>query len=153
MRAVHLVLVAQSISSTQAPWRAEHHTVIHPGAPEHLALGRHRAHHPKHLTTNYIPSQSQRGLWTNGRGSLCLGHNGKGENVKERGINSKERRKKAAVLGIFQLGFEGWIGVCQVKAKATSKAQRHRAGQEVQCCEVVAGRLQADMSGGELHER
>jgi len=42
-----------------------------------------------------------------GGDSLCLGHNGKGENVKERGINSKERRKKAAVLGIFQLGFEG----------------------------------------------
>ena len=31
----------------------------------------------------------------------------KGEKVKERGINSNERRKKAAVLGILQLGFEG----------------------------------------------
>lgn len=73
VRAVHLVLVAQSISSTQAPWRAEHHTVIHPGAPEHLALGRHRACHPRHLTTNYIPCQSQRGLWTNGRGFTVSG--------------------------------------------------------------------------------
>lgn len=42
VRAVHLVLVAQSIFSTQVPGRTEnHHTVIHQGAPEHLALGRH----------------------------------------------------------------------------------------------------------------
>ena len=42
-----------------------------------------------------------------GGDSLWLGHNGEGENMKERCINSKERRKKAAVLGIFKLGFEG----------------------------------------------